>query len=220
MSWNDCLYQYHKKHGGQFLADREEDTGLLLLTWKDRPLAVDIALMGGGRYGPCTFVRARAPVTLGKPYDLSIGAEKALSGGMNAVLKAVPGIAGYSADFGCPEVTGKRLIRAENVPFTKLVLGSLELRNALLACPREKVEVHPGPGEEGAHLVTVTTAASASSGGGDWYLGTSGEYTEIYGSEEEKAREARRVEEEFFPRLDRFLDLCRAACGAVTQWPM
>ena len=41
MSWNECLYQYHKQHGGQFLAG-EEDDGLLVLAWKDRPLVVDL----------------------------------------------------------------------------------------------------------------------------------------------------------------------------------
>ncbi len=220
MSWNECLYRYHKKHGGRLLAG-EEDDGLLMLTWKDRPLAVDLSVVNGGRGSTFFYVRARIPVTLGKPCKLTIGPERRVSGGVNAVLKTVPGVAGYSADFGYPEVTKNRLIRTENVPFTKLVLGSLEFRNALLACPSEKVEIRPGPGEEGLHLITVTTAHAIYSGdGGGWYLGTRGEYTAIYGSEEEQAREARRVEEEFFPRMDRFLDLARAAYDAVTQWPM
>lgn len=225
MSWSECLYQYHKKYGGQLLAGGDEDA-LLVLTWKDRPLAVDLShYVSSGRGGVSSayFVRARVPVTLGKPCKLTIGAEKALSGGVNAVLKMVPEVAGFSADFGYPEVTQKRLIRTENVPFTKLVLSSLELRTALLACPGEKVEVLPGPGGEGLHLIAVTTASALYSFGGDgggWYVGSGGEYTEIYGSEEEKAKEARRVEEDFFPRMDRFLDLARAAYNAVTQWPM
>ena len=196
MSWNESLYQYHKARGGQFLAG-EADDGLLILTWKDRPLAVDLSMVTGGRSGAFSYVRARVPVTLAKPYELTIGAEKALSGGVNTVLKSVSGIAGYSTDFGCPEVTKKRLIRTENIPFTKLALGSLELRNALLACPEDKVEVRPGPGG-GPHLITVTTAAAVSglSGdGGGWYLGSRGEYITVFGTEEEKAQEARQVEE-------------------------
>lgn len=222
MSWNSSLYEYHKKYGGQFLAG-ELDDGLLILTWKDRPLVVDLSMVNGGRSGTFSYIRARAPVTLAKPYELTIGAERTLSGGVNTVLKSVSAIAGYSADFGCPEVTKKRLIRAENVPFTKLVLSSLDFRNALLACPKDKVSVRPGPGDEGLHLVTVTTAAAVSglSGdGGGWYLGSRGEYITVFGTEEEKAQEARQVEEQFFPRMDRFLALARAACGAVTQWPM
>ena len=217
MSWNECLYQYHKKYGGQFLAG-EEDDALLVPNWKDRPLAVDLATVDRGRYGSYSRVQARVPVTLGKPYKLTVGAEKALSGGVNAVLKMVPEVAGFSADFGYPEITKKRLIRTENVPFTKLVLGSLDFRNALLACPRDKVELRPGPGEEGLHLITVTTAAaldSLSGDGGGWYTG---DYPLL--TEEEKAEATRRVETEFFPRMDRFLDLARAAYNAVTQWPM
>lgn len=224
MAWNDCLYQYHKSHGGVFLADRDSDDGMLMLTFRERPLVVDIATAGGGQGGTFHYARTRIPLTLAKPYKLIVGAERALSVGVNGLLKAVPGLpesAILPADFGYPEVTKKRLIRSDHTPFTKLVLGSLEFRNALLACPGEKVEIRPGPGEEGLHLITVTTAHAIYSGdGGGWYLGTRGEYTAIYGSEEEKVREARRVEEEFFPRLDRFLDLARAAYNAVTQWPM
>ena len=94
MSWNESLYQYHKARGGQFLAG-EADDGLLMLTWKDRPLAVDLSMVTGGRSGTFSYVRARVPVALAKPYELTIGAEKALSGGVNTVLKAVPGVAGY-----------------------------------------------------------------------------------------------------------------------------
>lgn len=216
MPWNECLYQYHKKYGGRLLAGKEED-GLLVLTWNDRPLIVDL-FRESGRYSPFFYVQARISVTLAKPYELTIGAEKALSGGVNAVLKAVPGLPGGSllpADFGYPEVTKKRLIRTDNRPFTKLVLGSPELRGALAACPQDKVEVRPGPGEEGLHLITVTTAAELERS--DWYTG---EYLYSFSTQEEKAEAARRVEEEFFPRMDRFLDLARAACGAVTQWPM
>lgn len=217
MSWNECLYHYHKTHGGSFLAG-EYDDALLIFTWKDRPLAVDL-YRAGGRYGASSYVQARIPVTLGRPYKLTIGAEKTLSGGMNAVLKAVPGLLEdlLPADFGFPEVTKKRLIRSDNHAFTKLALGSLEFRNALLACPMEKIEVRSGPGEEGLHLITVTTASAVTSlSDGDWYLGN----TDILYTQEEKERSLRRIEENFFPRMDRFLDLARAAYSAVTQWTM
>lgn len=219
MSWNGCLYQYHKKHGGQFLAG-EEDDGLLVLDHRGRILAVDLSMAGAGRGGTVSHVRARIPASLAKPYKLTIGAEKKLSGGLNAVIKAASGVAGYSADLGYPEVTKKRLIRSDNAPFTKLVLGSLDLRNALLACPKDRVEVRPGPGEEGLHLIAVTTDVHTDSPSGDWYLGSRGGYLELYGSEEERAGHAQRVESEFFPRMDRFLDLVKAAYDAVTQWPI
>ena len=225
MSWNECLYRYHRARGGQFLAGREDD-GLLILTWKSLPLTVDLHLEAG-RYGTIPYPRARLPVALNKSYKLTVGAEGKLSAGVNTVLKAVPGLSGLSilpSDFGFPEVTRKRLIRSDNIPFTKLVLGSLELRNALLACPKDKLEVLPGP-EDNLHTVLVTSTASLTSTAQDsleqgWYLGTSGSYTELYGTEEEKLQLARRVEEDFFPRMDRFLDLARAAYNAVTQWPV
>ena len=66
MSWNECLFQYHKKHGGQLLAG-EEDDGLLVLTYKDQPLAVDLSTVNGGRGGTFSYVRARVPVTLARP---------------------------------------------------------------------------------------------------------------------------------------------------------
>lgn len=216
MPWNQCLYQYHQKYGGQLLAGEDND-GLLVLTWKDRPLAVDLYRVSG-RYGTSDYVQARIPVTLAKPYKLTIGAEKMLSGGVNTVLKAVPGLPDHNllpADFGFPEVTKKRLIRSDNHPFTKLVLGNLEFRNALAACPEEKVEIRPGPGEEGLHLITVTTDANADNS--DWYFG---EYSSAFLTEEEKAQAGQRIETEFFPKMDRFLELARAACGAVTQWAM
>lgn len=224
MSWNQCLHQYHQTYGGQYLGGREDD-GLLVLTWKDRPLAVDLAMVTGGRSSTFSFVRARIPVTLAKPCNLTIGAEKTLSGGVNTVLKAVPGLPGHAAlpaDFGFPEVTKKRLIRSDNHPFTKLVLGSLELRNALAACPGEKVELHPGPGEEGLHLITVTTASAVNGGMfGDesWYLAD--DY-DMLNSDRQAETDciARKIEKEFFPRMDRFLNLCRAAWNAVTQWPI
>ena len=221
MSWNEALYRYQQKYGGQLLAG-ESDDALLILSWKDRPLAVDLAVVDAGRGATWSHARARISVTLGKPYKLTIGAEKRTSAGGNSVLRAVPPVAGYSADFGCPEVTRKRLIRCDNPPFTKVVLGSLELRNALLACPRDRVTVRPGPGGEGLHLITVSTDAplySLSGDGGGWNLDGDNEYVKRYGSEEEQAELARRAEQ-FFPRMDRFLDLARAVCGAVTQWPL
>lgn len=221
MSWNECLYQYHKENGGQFLAG-ESDDALLALTWKDRPLVVDLAIVDGGRGSTWAHPRVRIPVTLAKPCKLTIGAEKKTSAGVNSVLKAVSGVAGYSADFGCPEVTNRRLIRCENQPFAKLVLSSPELRSALLACPEDKAILRPGPGKEGLHLITVSTDASlysVSGDGGGWYVDGPGDYMKLYATEEERARHEERSAS-FFPRMDRFLDLARALYNAVTRWPM
>ena len=224
MSWSECLYQYHQKRGGRLLAGGGKDA-LLVLDWKGQPLAVDLShYASSGRYGVSSayFVRARMPATLGRAYKLSIGPENPLSGGVNAVLKAAPGLASrlaLPADFGFPEATKKRLITSDDAPFTKLVLEDLGFRNALLACPEDKVEVRPGPGPEGLHMVCVSTDASVESPKGNWMLDTLEDFGEFYRGGEELEQIARRVEDEFFPRMDRFLDLCRAAYGAVTRWP-
>lgn len=222
MSWNDCLYRYYRAHVGQYLGGQENDA-LLILTWRGRPLAVDL-YKESGRYGPFYHVQARIAVELAKPYELTIGARKTLSGGLNTILKVAPAVANYAADLGYPEITQKRLIRTNYKPFTRQVLGSPEFRNALLCCPEDRVEIRPGPGEDGAHLITVTTDAGigSSASGGGWELGQSADdaYIRLYGSEENQARLTQRIEESFFPRMDRFLDLARTAYNAVTQWPM
>lgn len=218
MSWNECLYQYHQKYGGQFLAG-ETDDALLILSYKDRPLVVDLSIVSGGRGGTLSYARARIPVTLARPYSLTIGAVKKLSGGVNAVLKVTSDVGGFSADYSYPEVTKKRLIRSDNRDFTKLVLGSLDLRGALLACPEDKIELRPGPGGKGLHLITVITDRGInpfSGDGGGWDMAD----VSFTAAQEVKDSAALRVEEVFFPRMDRFLDLIRAAYNAVTQWPM
>ena len=220
MSWNECLYQYHKKYGGQLLAGGSDD-GLLVFTWRDRPLAVDLSAVGGARGGTFRYVRARIPVALDKPYSLTIGPKKLLSGGVNAVLRAVPSLPETGllpSDFGFPEITRQRLIRSDNYDFTKLVLGSLDLRSALLACPEDRVKVRPGPGEES--LITVSTASPVSGGifddNGDWSLS---DVTDTAG-QRVAGSAAQQAELAFFPRLDRFLNLARTAYDALTQWRM
>lgn len=131
MSWNKCLYAYHQTHGGQLLAGEARD-GLLVFTWKDQPLIVDLSNADTGKSFTVNFVRARIPVTLARPYTLTIGSEK------------------------------------------------------------------------------------ATSGDGNWYLGEfDGIDCACY-----DAQMAQRIAESFFPRMDRFLGLCKAAYSAVTQWRM
>ena len=193
MSWNKCLYAYHQTHGGQLLAGEARD-GLLVFTWKDQPLIVDLSNADTGKSFTVNFVRARIPVTLARPYTLTIGSEKATSGGVNMLLRALPGLpvsAALPADFGYPEMA---------------------------ACPEDRVELHPGPGDEGRHLITVITDHSVDSlsGDGNWHLG---EFDGIDCACND-AQMAQRIAESFFPRMDRFLGLCKAAYSAVTQWRM
>lgn len=218
MSWNDCLYQYYKEHVGQYLGGRE-DSALLILTWRGRPMVVDL-LGEYGRRTPTHHVRARVAVGLAKPYELTIGARRLLSAKTSAILRAAPADAGDAAELGYPEVTRKRLIHTNNKPFTRQALGSGEFRSALLSCPEDKVEIRPGPGEDGVHLITVITEARTGSDDSGWDLGAGDRYTRLYGSEEEKAKRQQQLQAAFSPRMDRFLNLIRAAYNAVTQQPM
>ena len=224
MSWSTFLYAYHQLHGGRFLGSGQEDS-LLILSHKGQPLAVE-PYTTPGRYGG-TYIRARIPVTLERPFSLTIGAESNLSLGVNAArrtLGALPGAGGLTEDYGCPQVTKNRSVRTSFSPFARLVLNSPDLRAALPASPREKLAVSPGPGEEGTHLVTVTTGSAGLSPlgleGGGWYLGpVSDDFFSTCGAQE-REYVSRRMESEFFPRLDGFLSLARAFWDALTAWPM
>lgn len=227
MSWNTFLYEYHKKYGGLYLGGGEDDA-LLVLTYRDQPLAVDLIHDKGTRYATERWtVRARIPAVLEQPYTLTIGARSLVSGGVNAVLQAVdrgldalPAAPELSADYGCPEVTKRRLIRTGNRKFTKSVLGSLALRNALLASPWDRLEVRPGPGE-GLHLVTVLSDAGGREVDNDnWPLEDAASYLTSYGPEEGAEKVRRICEDRFLPRMDQLLELTRAARDAVMAWRM
>ena len=213
LDWNDCLYCYHQERGGLFLG--AEDDGILIFVEKDQPLLVGQFYETEGR-GGWYRVRARTAVKLERDYTLKIGAKKELSGGVNRVLGAldvglekVSGAPDLLADYGCPEVTGKRLIRTSDRRFTRLVLQSLDLRNALLASPWDAVKVLPGPGGAGLHQVEVVA------GSAEW---TPLDETPLCSPSWEQVCD--RAHKQFFPRLDQLLDLARAARDAVAAWRM
>ena len=214
MSWTNYLYCYAQERGGQFLG-AEDDDGALILIDKDRLLMVNQFYESSGRSGWYT-VRARTAVRLERDYTLKIGPWKELSGGVNRVLGAldrglekVPNAPDLLVDYGCPEVTRKRLIRTSDRKFTRQVLQSLELRNALLASPWDSMQVQPGPGGEGLHQVEI------QAGSVGW---ESPNADTVFSQDWEQIRTA--AHERFFPRLDQLLELARAARAAVTNWRM
>lgn len=221
MYWSELLYRYHRERGGVFLGDRENN-GELILTYRDQPLVVDMGWTKGRYSYP--YVRARTCVVLERPYQLSVGAANQIYVGVNKALnvldkglEVLPNGPDLHTDYGCPEVTRKRMIRTDNRPFTKQVLGSLELRRALLASPGEKLEVCPGPGEEGLHLLSVSSRPSSGGSNGGWYL----EDNCMFSTEESEAAEMlEEMKSEFFPRMDGLLELIRTARDAVMAWRM
>lgn len=226
MSWNTFLYAYHQKHGGLYLGGREDDA-LLVLEHKSQPLAVDLLEKGGGRSGISWYVRARLPAQLEGDYSLTIGRKSLMSGGVNAVLRAVdrgldtlPKSPELGTDYGFPEVTARRFIRTNNSGFTKKMLMSLDFRNALLASPEDRVEISPGPGKQGLHLVTAVSLTGHGIPGEDWPLEEDWNYITSYGEEEGEKRLSQLCWDVFFPRLDRLLELTRTARDAVMTWRM
>lgn len=220
MSWNTCLYAYHKKVGGLFLAG-EEDDGELILTYREQPLSIRLETVAAGRT-TAYMVKARTAVRLEKPYTLRIGSKSHMSTGVNTVLgvldlglEKLPKGLDLREDYGYPEFTRDRIIRTNNRPFTKRVLSGLELRNALDASPRDKLAVTPGPGPDGLHLVEIT-AQDPNVAGNDWPLcgydwsDTQPAWDEFF----------RRAEEEFFPRVELLLALVKTARDAVMTWRM
>lgn len=220
MSWSEYLYYYHQKVGGQFLGDSVSD-GELILTYRDQPLVVRNVDVSQGRYTG-HVIRARTVVALEKPYRLSIGGKGHLSAGVNVALNVldrgldrIPKAPDVGGDYGFPEVTRDRLIRTNNRPFTKQVLGNLELRNALLAMPRASLTVEKGPAGSDLHLVEVT-AGDPDAAGGNWTTGDDVYFGEITDWEARR----RQAEEAFFPQMDRLVELVKAAQNALTAWRM
>lgn len=219
MSWNENLYRYHQKAGGQFLGSREADwDGELLLTYKDGPLVVRTVSEAQGRYSTCS-IRVRLTIQLEQPYKLRIHPQSAAAAGVNTVLgfldrgvEKLPIGLDLHRDYGCPDVTRGRAIRTNNPDFTQTVFQDLALRNQLLASPQDGIVVLPGPGEEGLHLVECYSYPSALNS--DWDLGDSD------WMDPQQQQDAALREESFSLRLDRLIDLTRAAAGAVNAWRM
>lgn len=221
MSWSEYLYYYHQKMGGQFLGAGSND-GDLILTYRDRPLVLQNMEVVQGRY-TSRVVRARTTVDLEKPYRLSIGSKNPLSTGANVALKVlnrgldlIPNAPDVGGDYGCPEVTKDRLIRTDNRPFTKQVLGSLDLRNALLALPGATLAVKKGPVGMSLHLVEVSIAGDPNSTESIWNIGDD----TLMGMEMLQEERRRHAERKFFPQVDQMLELTKAARDAIMMWRM
>lgn len=157
MSWNEMLYAYQKEKGGVFMGSRAADwDGELVLSYRDEPLIIRTVGESNGRY-TTTSIRVRLAIHLERDYELRIRPKSAMSTGLNTVLgvldrglEKLPSGPDLHEDYGCPEVTRGRTITTTDRSFTKLVLRDLELRNALLASPKDGLLILPGPGGGGA----------------------------------------------------------------------
>lgn len=218
INWSLFLAHYQQDRGGFFFGGDDEDCScqLVLTEGEKSPLLVSFDTQSAGR---TTFsaLKARTMVRLERPYELHIRPGGLVGGG----VKEVAGLLGKNMDFGYPEATKGRIITQNNAPFTKLVLGSLELRNALTARKRDRLWIRPGPRADGWHLVEVSPATLEGSLGprSPWeVLDTESVNPFLEGDELEASLQDSFAQ--FNQQMDGFLDLLRAARDAVTQWPM
>jgi hypothetical protein len=213
IDWNLYLFRYQQTHGGTFFGayEHECDCQLVLTEGEQTPLLVVFSTDPAGRYASYNL-RAKATVQLDGTYELYIHPQSLVGSGVQTVMGAVK----LGTDFGYPEVTRGRVITTDNKPFTKLVLGDLELRNALTAQKTNYVKVRPSPQMQGLHLVEVGPASIGRAPWSDDML----EKDTIFLSKEDKEAVERDGSKHFDARLDELLNLLRAARTALTTWRM
>ena len=109
-------------------------------------------------------------------------------------------------DYGAPELAAQRGLKSDNPQFTRWVLQSHELRQALKQWEKASVRVEPLFPDSTQHMVCVLTAMDDFDMD-DFLL-------------EDWRRKKAYEESGLFERLDTLADLLEAARDAVTAWPM
>lgn len=220
MSWNDCLYWYSQARGGTFFALREEGTdGVLLLEDPKGPILIATRVTGSGQHVTYRDAVVSMRLELERPYALRIKPESAVGEGLRAALgqldrgaKALGVKARLHRDYGAPELAAARGIKSDDPEFTKWVLNSRELREALAQNPRFGVQVGPSGPEGRDHLVCAH--ASLENGA-----------IRLAGEEWTDEGRIDQVKERyqicgFQESLDALVQLAKTARAAVTAWPM
>lgn len=216
VNWNEYLARYQQARGGWFFGgeDWSCDAQLVLPQEGKHPLLVNVYDANLGR-GEVPALRGRTMVKLARDYTLHIRAKGLVGGGVSGVA----GLLGRDMDFGYPEALGGRMVTTSDRAFTKLVLGSLELRNGLAGRKKEYLRVYPSPVGEGWHTVEAGPASleGGVKGGSPWV----GEAMQRSETDLEQDEAARRAAYSYFEeQMDGFLALLRSAADALTRWPM
>lgn len=216
VNWNQYLAWYQQARGGWFFGgeDWECDAQLVLPREGAHPLLVSVYDANAGR-AEISAPRGRTMVKLERDFRLHIRARGLVGSGVSGVA----GLLGRDMDFGCPEALGGRVVTTSDRAFAKLVLGSLELRNALAGRRKEYLRVYPSLLGEGWHTLEAGPASleGGVKGGSPW-ISEAMQESEIG---LERAGAARRAAYSHFEeQMDAFLALLRAAADALTRWPM
>lgn len=237
MSWNDNLYCYAQKRGGEYLGGKPNGMslmdsiwvgwdGILLLEYKNAPLVVQCCSYGGGRNAEGHRAQVLLRCELEREYTLKISPKTSMRRGVNTVLGQLDkGIGRLNQeielyrDYGCPDVLEGRTVRTSEPQFTQMVFRDLELRNALLANPRYGVLVEKStpncmPGS--AHQIAAwCELGSTLSLPDEWDLGA-GEFS----CDSAQVQRERLESSAFHQKLDALIELAKAAYGAVMAWRM
>ena len=126
------------------------------------------------------------------------------------LLWAAPGGLGeLTPDFGAPELAAQRGLKSDNPQFTRWVIQSQELRQALKKCEKASVRVEPLVPGSSQHMVCAQVSMTEILDTDDY----------DFLAEDEKRRKSYE-ESGLFERLDALVELLEAARDAVTAWPM
>lgn len=215
VNWNQYLALYQQARGGWFFGGEDWgcDAQLVLPREGKHPLLVSVFDANAGR-AEVSALRGRTMVKLERDFRLHIRARGLVGGGISGVA----GLLGRDMDLGCPEALGGRMVTTSDRAFAKLVLGSLELRNALAGRKKEYLRVYPSLLGEGWHTLEAGPANLEGSvkGGSPWV----DEAMQESGPGLDTEEACRAAYPHFEAQMDGFLDLLRAAADALTRWPM
>ena len=215
VNWNQYLAWYQQARGGYFFGGEDWgcDAQLVLPREGAHPLLVNVFDANAGRGEVCALW-GRTMVKLERNYTLHIRAKGLVGGGVSSVA----GLLGRDMDFGYPEALGGRMVTTSDRAFSKLVLGSLELRNCLADRKKEYLRVCPSRLGEGWHTVEAGPAnlEGTVKGGSPWVSEAMQESGTGFDGEEK----SRAAYPHFEEQMDGFLALIRAAADALTRWLM
>lgn len=209
MSWNDCLYAYAKKYGGDYWGrmDQEWD-GVLRMEYRGEPVLIRAVATGQSRYETVYTAYVSLQVTLERRYSCKMDPKSAMVQGVKTawgqVKKLAPQVP-FGEDYGYPELTAQRMISTTDKPFTKRVLSSLELRQSLLDLPKFGICVDPVAPDSQYHQIMSF---------GKLEVETFQDYNEV------RTDYTPNISPEFEPGLDKLLQLAWTARQAVTAWRM
>ena len=224
IDWNLFLAGYQKRRGGSFFSCGRErlnqcDSQLVLPDGEEPPLLILLQRCAEGRSSWNSLI-ARTTIPLDGSYSLHIRRKDLTGAGFQTLMS----LAGERRDYGDPAALKGRVVTTENRDFTKLVLGDLELRNALIARPGDSLRVSPGPLNDGNHTVEVCcenfdgTLTQRS----PWLTDHMAALTDdcfLKDIREETALQ-KAAQKDFDQQMDGFLAFLRAARDAVKRWPV